>query len=72
MNLKLKQVSTKYIIEAGYSIYNNDKTSNEIKAEVIKQLKWLNDYLNEDEDLLELKNDFSNNIENLEYPAHNT
>ncbi len=70
-NSDLKQSAVRYILETGYLIHDEENTPLKIKIEMVKQLKWLNGYLKDDKDLSDLKNEYSDRIENIENPAHN-
>lgn len=65
MDSEVKRNAIRNILETGSSIYNSKQTSTEIKVEMVKQFKWLNGYLKEDEDLLDLKNDYCDDIDKL-------
>lgn len=65
MNPEVKLETFKTIIKTGYSIFDNAGTPAKIKKELIRQFHWLNDYLKGDEDLVELKNKYSNGIDKL-------
>jgi hypothetical protein len=50
------------IIENGFEIYNNKTTLPEIKQEIKKQLKWLNQFIEGEKDLAEIKSKFTTKI----------
>ena len=60
---KLKAI--KIIIEDGFKIYNKDLSQPTIKKEIKEQLKWLNRFIDKEEDLSEIKNEFYKKIDNL-------
>lgn len=62
--IKLKVI--RVIIEDCFKILENDKSENYVKDEITRQLKWLNDYLEREEDLNELRGEFSIKIESLQ------
>ncbi len=64
-NPEVKQSAIQIILETGFSIYDKQQTPDAVKAEMIKQLKWLNGYLKEDEDLKVLKDNFCKKIDEL-------
>ena len=65
MNLENKLKAIKVIIENGIEIYSNDKSQTNVKKEVRKQLLELNQIIESENDLLELKNGYSEVIREL-------
>ena len=60
-----KQEVIKLIVQDGFGIYENDKSEEGVKDQIVLQLKWLNQHLEKEKDLTELKQEFSNRINNL-------
>lgn len=53
------------IIKCGFDLLNSKKSRNETKKEIIRQLKWLDFYLQKEKDLAPLKEEHSNKIKKL-------
>lgn len=64
IELKTKQDVISEIIEDGFIMLDNPKTIEYVKIELIKQLKWMNNFL-DDDDLLPVKLTFSEKINAL-------
>ncbi|WP_440881451.1 DUF2254 family protein [Tenacibaculum sp. C7A-26P2] len=62
---KVKQDVIKFIIEYGFEIFEDTKSEEYVKNEIIRQLKWLNGYLEREKDLTDLKKEFYKKIDNL-------
>jgi len=62
---EIKQNVISSIVENGFDIFNNKRTKEYVKEEMIKQLKWLNGYFERENDLLELKQEYFKKINNL-------
>jgi hypothetical protein len=65
MNPVTKQTAIRIILVKGLLIFEEKHTASNIKMELIRQLKWLNSYLIDENDLLDLKNEYSLKIEYL-------
>lgn len=63
MDVERKIEAFKIILEYGFGIYENDESSPSVKTELIRQLKWLNGYLKDNEELKELNNEYSDKID---------
>ena len=62
---ELKQKVINQILQDGFEIYNNKKTTEFVKKEMIRQFKWLNGYFEREKDLIKLKQEYSEKINNL-------
>lgn len=63
MDVERKIEAFKIILEYGFGMYENDEISPSVKTELIRQLKWLNGYLKDNEELKELNNEYSDKID---------
>ncbi|TFD99081.1 hypothetical protein E2605_03090 [Dysgonomonas capnocytophagoides] len=65
MNVETKESAIDLIIKFGFNFLKDKKTRNETKKEVIRQFKWLNSYLQKNEELSSLKKEYSSKIDKL-------
>lgn len=65
MNSDRKRLAFDEIIKCGFYLLKDKKSRTETKKEVISQLKWLDSYLQKDEDLASLKKEYSPKIKKL-------
>ena len=62
---KVKQDVIRFIIEDGFEIFEDSKSEQYVKNEMIRQLKWINGYLEREKDLTDLKKEFYKKIDDL-------
>lgn len=62
---KVKQDVIRFIIEDGFEIFEDSKSEEYVKNEMIRQLKWINGYLEREKDLTDLKKEFYKKIDDL-------
>lgn len=65
IDIELKLNVIKIIVEDAFKIFENKKSEQYVKDEIVRQLKWLNDYFLREEELSELKREYSDKIEKL-------
>ena len=66
MDVERKVEAFKIILEYGFGLYENVESSVSVKTELTRQLKWLNGYLKDNDELTELKDEYSDKIDALE------
>ena len=54
-----------FIAKKGFELFHSENSNDFTKSELNKQLKWLNNYLIHEEDLLALKEKYASEIESL-------
>jgi hypothetical protein len=62
---QIKNEVIDFIVKKGFELFRSEDSNDFTKSELNRQLKWLNDYLIHEEDLLELKEKYSSEMESL-------